>query len=269
MALNDDNQTDTQDNIVDPDRGDTGARHLSEVEQLAQEMGWDPDKKPGGGKPFRTAQDWIKSTGLNNRNMRAEIKEMRGTVERIASVADKQVKREVQARAAEIEERFAKAVADQDTEGAARAAKDMRALEVDAVPAPANNDDAVDRFKAENPWFGSDQEATDYAAAVSGRLATQGVTDPARQLSQVREAVKKRFPEHFGGEDKPKPKALDLGEPGDRRGGTTRTKTFADMPPDARNAADRMYDKMKQRQGDKAPDRKAYDTQYAKDYFGE
>lgn len=253
------------DGNVDPDRGQE--RQLSEVEGLAKEMGWDPDHKPSNGKPVRSAQEWIRSTQANNRNLRTELKEMRGTVNRIAAAADKQVRREVQSRAQEIEERFANAVDAKDTEGAAKAAKDMRDLEAEQAPAPSGNGDAVEQFQKDNAWYGSDAEATDYAQSVSNRLAREGIVEPSKQLSKVIEAVKKRFPEHFGGDTKPTPRTPSLGDPGSRVVGQPKAKTFADMPDIARAAADRFYTKAKERMGDKVPDRKAWDAQYAKDYY--
>lgn len=252
------------DNNIDPDRGGDGSQR-TEVETLAMEMGWNPDHVPADGKASRTAADWIKSTDANNRNLKKEVKELKGSVERIVSASDRAVKREVEARAKEIEARFNEAVENKDANAAAVAANEMRSLEREQQPPATGDGNAVTQFQRDNPWYGTDADATDYAVSVSNRLAREGVTDPAAQLARVREAVLKRFPEH--GDGKTPGKTPLLNEPGSRANTKPRGKTFADMPEVARKAADRFFEAAKMR--GTAPDRKAYDAQYAADYWSD
>jgi hypothetical protein len=252
------------DNNIDPDRGIDGGQR-TEVETLAMEMGWNPDHVPADGKASRTAAEWIKSTDANNRNLKREVKELKGSVERIVAASDRAVKREVEAKAKEIEARFHDAVENKDTAAAAAAANEMRSLEREQQAPETGGGDAVTQFQRDNPWYGTDADATDYAVSVSNRLAREGVTDPAAQLARVREAVLKRFPEH--GEGKPQSKTPLLNEPGSRANTKPRGKTFADMPEVARKAADRFFEAAKMR--GTAPDRKAFDAQYATDFWAE
>jgi len=268
MADGEDTQTvDTvtaPDNNIDPDRGNDGGQR-TEVEMLAMEMGWNPDHVPADGKTARTAAEWIKSTDANNRNLKREVKELKGSVERIVAASDRAVKREVESRAKEIEARFNTAVENKDANAAAAAANEMRSLEREnQAPAP-DGGDAVAQFQRDNPWYGTDADATDYAVSVSNRLAREGVTDPTAQLAKVREAVLKRFPEH--GQAKTQGKTPLLNEPGSRANAKPPGKTFADMPEVARKAADRFFEAAKMR--GTAPDRKAFDAQYAKDFWAD
>lgn len=262
------------DDVETQGAADTEAPALTEVEQLAKEMGWDPDYQPAAGKQARTAQDWIKSTNARNKTLTRQIEGMQGQVERIVAATDKQVKREVEREAAVIRARFEAAVEAKDTNAATDAANAMRALEAEqAVPA-VSGDDPVARFKADNAWFGEDDEATAYAEAQSNLLAKRGVTDPAKQLEGVAKAVRKRFPELFetaaadDGEADAKPAARQpvLNAPG-RPAQHRRSQDFAGMPDLARTAANRTYEAMKMRGS--PPDRKAFEAQYAKDYFAE
>lgn len=255
--------------ITDPDHAEAAAgapvetsnvASQADVEALAQEMGWDPNFK---GENARSATDWIRSTAANNRNLRREVKEMRSSIDRIAKTADMQVKREVEARAAAIQSRFEAAVESKDAAAAAKAASEMTALQAEAA-APADVEQA---FARDNPWYGKDKVATAFAIAMSAEEARAGNTSPETQLKAVQDAVKKRFPELFPDAAQPKPPAA-LGDPGSRVLGKPRPKGFADMPDVARSAADRFYEAAKMR-GTAPADRKAFDAQYAKDYWGE
>lgn len=244
-------------------------RQLTEVEQLAAEMGWNPNFKGTEDKPARPAADWIRFAGKNNSNLRREMAEIKGSVERIVKTADRQIKREVEQRAAEIQARFDAAIEEKDKAGAARAANEMTALQNEARE-PLGTD-PVAAFRAENPWFdpSGDDDASAYAIAVSNREAKKGNTDQAGQFKAIREAVKKRFPEVFGEEPAPAPKPpAALGDPGSRALGKPRAKGYSDMPDLAKGAADRTYEAAKMR-GTAPADRKKFDEQYARDYWAD
>lgn len=246
-------------------------RQLTEVEQLAQEMGWDPEYKGNGNKPPRTAREWIASTNRHNKNLQREVEGLRSSIDRIVDATDKQVKREVEQKAREIEARFEAAVEEGDKAGAAKAAQDMRDLEQEQQPAP-KGETAEAKFARENTWYGQDEEATAYAVAQSQLQAKKGVTDPERQLSAVVAAVKKRFPELFDDGKQPeeqereKPKTPLLNAPS-RGSGQRKTTGFSDMPEVARLAANRFYEAAKMR--GTAPDRKDFEAKYARDYFAD
>lgn len=249
-------------------------RSLTEVEHLAKEMGWDPDHQSKAGRQPRTAQDWIRSTNANNRNLRREVDDLKGSIDRIASVADKQVRREVEATTREIEERFAAAVDAKDTKGAAKAVHDLRALEDDARPAKGEDPEA--RFTRENPWYGKDEDATALAVVVSSREAKKGAS-PEAQLKAAAAAVRKTFPNLYEADAEAEADGEAEAEPAPKRQPTLhapsrsigrRTQAYADMPVAARSAADRFYEAAKMRSTAPA-DRKAFDAQYARDYFAE
>lgn len=253
---------------------DDGPRQLTEVEQLAKDMGWDPEYRGSQGKPPRSARDWITSTDRRNKNLVREVETLKSSIERIVDATDKQVKREVERRAQEIEERFSAAVDSGDKQGAARAAQEMRDLEAEQQPAGRGRNYEAD-FARDNPWYGdgpgSDEDATAYAITIATREARKGAK-PEQQLKAAADAVRKRFPELFedgnGNEDEGRapPKTLMVNAPAR----TTRQRSansFADMPDAARNAANRFYEAAKLR--GTAPDRKAFEAQYAKDFFSD
>lgn len=244
------------------------APQLSEVEQIASEKGWKPKEHyQGPDDLWKPASDFLRHMP-GTRDLKREVKDLKGTIDRIAATADRQVKREVREATKEIQARFDAAVDAQDKAGASAAANEMRELEREQS-APSESPET--RFANDNPWYGQDDDATAYAVSVSQREAAKG-TSVDGQLKAAAAAVKKRFPELFEGavddSAKPAPKTLTLNTPGrsvDRGGG----KTFADMPPAAKAAADRFFEAAKTRNPDKVPDRKAWDAAYAKDFFAE
>lgn len=257
------------DETVDAEAGqphDAAPRELTEVEQLAKDMGWDPEYKGSHGKPPRSAQDWIKSTDRRNKNLSREVETLKSSIDRIIDATDKQVKREVQAKAREIEERFAAAVEDGDKQGAAAAAREMRELEAEQQQ-PAKGPNYEADFARENPWYGQDEEASAYAVTIAQREAAKG-QPPEKQLEAAAKAVRRRFPELFNDEQEERqpPKTLTVNNPS-RTVRQRPSNSFADMPEIARNAANRFYEQAKMR--GTAPDRKEYEAQYAKTYFAD
>lgn len=249
--------------------GDATPRQLTEVEQLAKDMGWDPDHKGSHGKPPRSAQDWIKSTDRRNKNLAREVETMRSSIDRIIDATDKQVRREIERKAQEIEARFSAAVEEGDKKGAAQAAQDMRDLEAEQKPAGGQRDYDAD-FARNNPWYGNgpkaDEDATAYAITIAQREFAKGAS-AEQQLTAAEAAVRKRFPELF--DEQPKrdePKTPLVNSPSrasrDRKG-----TGFSDMPEVARLAANRFYEQAKMR--GTAPDRKQYEADYAKTYFAD
>lgn len=138
------------------DQGDTtdkgggdDAPQLTETEQLAAEMGWRPqDQYEGDPARWKPAKDYILAERDISRTMKQDVKRLRDQVDRMASASTKQTERALREQAAQLERRFAEAVENKDTAGAAEAARGMRELE---ATARADQGDAESRFASENP----------------------------------------------------------------------------------------------------------------------
>lgn len=265
--------TQPDETVTDPEDGaaappapgnDDGKPSLSEIEQLAVEQGWKPkDNFSGPEEKWKPARDWLAAEHDISRDLRKTVKGLRDTVDRMASTATKQTERALRQQAEEINARFTQAVENKDTAGAAKAAKEMGALEREATAA-APNENVEARFADENPWYGRDEEATAYAISVSQREARKGKSIPD-QLAAVDVAMRKRFPELYGQtrqEPKPQP---GVHQPNTRGTLTSkREKGFADLPPEAKEAGRDFAKLFKERHG---KDEKESLDQYAKDYF--
>jgi hypothetical protein len=248
------------DGVVTPPANDEAAPETITVEQLAEEMGWKPkDAYTGPEGKWKPAKEYVLAERDISRGLKDTVKGLKDTVDRMAATHTRQTERALKQQAEEINSRFAQAVKDGDAAGAAAVAKEMRDLEREAAPASSGAD--AD-FARDNPWYGKDEDATAYAIAISQREAARGAS-VAAQLKAAAEGVQKRFPELFEGRKEPKPQP-GVSAPTTRAVGVPRAKTFADLPAEAKQAAQRYADLYKQRFGAKVEDSLA---DYAKDYF--
>lgn len=236
---------------------------LTEVEELAVDMGWKPlADYTGPQDKWKPAKDYVKAERDVSRSLRDTVKGLKDTVERMATASTRQTERALKLQAEEINTRWEKAVEDGDHRAARAAEKDLRELE---ETASSEKSSAAATFARENPWYGTEPDATDYAASISERLARQGKS-VAEQLEAAAAGVKKRFPELF---EDAKPASTTKAPPGvnapqTRAPGSRQRTGFADMPPDARAAGDRYAALFAQKFGGKVED---YRNEYATDYF--
>lgn len=241
------------------------APQLTEVEALASEMGWKPEAQYSGSAPWKPARDFIKTEREISRDMRKQVRTLSETVERMAAAGTKQTQRALERQAEELNRAFEQAVENKDTKAAAEAAKGMRELEQEArSSAGFDPADTERRFAADNPWYGKDDEATAYAITISQRLAGQGKS-VAEQLEAASTGVRKRFPELFADAPPPNPRKdpPSLHSPSAARG-KPKEKGFADLPADAKAAAESHAKLAASRFGANPEEIKAT---YAADYF--
>ena len=234
---------------------------LSPVEELAVEMGWKPEADYTGPKDkWKPASEWIKAGDAISKDLKHTVKGLKDTVDRMAAAGSKQTERALREQAKQIEARFAEAVDNKDKAGAARAAQEMRELEASASE-PGTS--AEDTFARENPWYGTNSEATAYAVTISQTAARAGKSIP-EQLAAVTDAMKRRFPELYGEQrTDPKPQP-GVHAPTTRAAGQRREKGFADLPVDAKRAAESYAKLFQERHGlDPAKSK----DQYAKDFW--
>jgi hypothetical protein len=211
-----------------------------EIEEIALSFGWKPREQfdPAKGE-WKDPKTFIANTRKVVFDSRDKIRNYEGKLNRIvAQVAKLQGNQRSQADA-DAQAALAAAVEAGDVEGAQNVLKQVRASQ-----APDENP-ALTAFKERNEWFGTDDEATAYAAALDRQYAKDGIADPDAHMRKVEAGVKKRFPELFGGDTKtaadPKARSAPLvargGGPAERsrNGGEL---TVATMTPEMRRAAE-------------------------------
>lgn len=241
----------------DPPEGDS-PQTPSEIDVLAQEMGWAPkDQWRGDPNDWKDAKTFLKTTVDINRTISREVRELKDTTSRMAKTSAAIAEREIRREREEIEARFKSAVAEQDTDAAWEASEQLRKLPNAEDP---SIDPAVADFKARNGWFEADPAATAVAQAVAARLHAQGKT-PAEQTKAAEDEVRRRFPELFDAPARTQAKdPPSVNAPGSRTARPTpKAKGFAELPRDAQAAA---HDFLKRGRITSLAD-------YAKDYWNE
>lgn len=241
--------------------GEAEAPALTEVEQIASEMGWrSKDRFDGPEGAWRPAAEFLRRIP-NTKDMKREIKGLKETVDRMGRASSALIEKSLREQAEAINAQFEAAVSKGDAAAAAAATKAMRALEDETAAARAPSGNAEEDFARENPWYGKDEDATVYAIAVSQREARKGL-GVQDQLEAVQAAVRKRFPELFEPAHSVKAPAA-VSAPS--RAASPRARTFATMPPEAQRAAESMAAKAKERFGKDPED---FKKEYAATYWG-
>jgi hypothetical protein len=167
------------------------AEVLPTIEELAADLGWKPkDQWKGDPDKWRNPADYIKH-GQNSEVVQ-KLRNLERSHEQLVRTTAATTKRLLDEQAAEINAKWQQAVEDGDHKAVRAAEREMQQVEAQRT-AP---DPMVADFQARNDWYGTDPDATDYAAMVSQRLAAQGKGVP-EQLEAAEKAVRKRFPELF------------------------------------------------------------------------
>jgi hypothetical protein len=190
------------------------ARSAPDLEALARDMGWRPKEDwKGDDTGWRDAGEFVKHTVDANRTLKRELGEVKDVVKGLSKTNERILERELAKQRKALERQFAEAVDANDPTAARRVS-----AEIDALDRTPVAQDYKSKFKAENPWFGVDTEASAYATAMAGVAASEG-KDPDAQLAYAAEKVRKRFPELF---DKPAQRNAPSVEGGQR--GTPQAK---------------------------------------------
>jgi len=261
----DDIQADDPAPVDDAGAVNDAAASMSEVEQLAIDMGWTPkDKFTGPEAKWKPAKDFILRGKEISDGLRDTVKDLKRTVDHMASTGAKMTERALKEQVKEIEARFAEAVENKDAPGAAAAAREMKELEAAAAKPSATNPEKD--FAARNPWYETNRAAKALAIMTSQEEAQKG-SSIEEQLEAAERAVKAEFPHLFNGTATPARKPADVAAPGARTTGMTRAKGPADLPAAAKAGMEQYVAMFARKFPDKKPDE--IRAQYAKDYFAD
>lgn len=174
----------------------------SEVEALAEEMGW---RRDFNGREAVSAKDYIKRQQGFLRDSSRQLRELKDATAKHGEALVR-IQKESMAEA----RRLAQAELDDavrmgDTRAASAAVEKLTAAQAPIEqPTPPRIDPDVETFVKDwvgkNQWFSKDPDAVALSDAVYRREieANGGVDDPVAILPKVESAVRKRFPEHFG-----------------------------------------------------------------------
>lgn len=225
------------------------------VEDRAKEMGWRPlSEFKGDESRFVDAETFVKKgeevlpivranakkaeEALAKAN--AEIAEMKDSFKEFRKYHSQTEQRALDRARKELEREMSEAVEAKDHKAVREIAADMAALSKDVQTDDHGNpyqspDHAktLNAWKGENPWFGSDSVMTAAANAVANELEQSGVKG-AEQLAEVAKRMRAEFPHKFENANRKSPAAVEGSTPTRKAG-----KTWADLPPEARQTADK------------------------------
>lgn len=229
------------------EQGDT-----EEEARIASLMGWKSPKDWKGDPPpggLKSAKDFLAEVPKVNKAMREANELLRGKMDRIVGQVARLTAAEKNRMSAGQEEALEAAMEAGDIDRAKKILAAARAGGGDAEPDEAP---ALTAFKDRNAWYGVDDEATAYTAALDAQFARSagGVKDPDAHMRKVEAGVKKRFPELFGDkakeedeeeDDQPRRRAPLVARGGRAdRSRAPSVVTAADLTPAQRRAAATM-----------------------------
>jgi hypothetical protein len=191
----DDGEENGQSSRNDPTR----EAELEVSRTVARRLGWTPQEEWK-----RDPAKWVDADVFLERTPQ-EVESLRGRLtraERLAEQADRHSKEAVRAQA---EDEVRAAVTAGDVEKAVEATR--RAASVSTGPDPRTVN-----WVGRNPWFDKDPDAKALAVAVVKRAFEEGRSHD-EQLEEAESAVRRRFPEHFGGRSNSDPGG-DRDDPG-------------------------------------------------------
>ena len=236
-----------------PDAGAVDDDAFTEVEQVAMEMGWNPDHE--GDRDFVDARTYIMRSGQIQKTMQRTIEGMKKDQEQFKEAMvnlrdhykqlDKAEAGKIDSQIDSLQKQFNDAVEDGDVPRSTELMNQMNELreqkkqaesaaEPAAQPAQPQQPDltpAQETFLRENPWYGTDNEMTEYANAQSQQFA--GLPED-RYFVELLKRVKQMFPDRF-----PAPRRSAV-EPGGRRaqaGGGKRKHSINDLSDDQKRMA--------------------------------
>lgn len=210
---------------------------LSEVEQIAAELGWKPETDWKGDKAeWRPAADFMRSKAEVGRSLKKVVRGLEKQVDGISRASAAMTDRAITDARKQWEAEHDRAVDEGDKDAAKVAVRELAKLEQQTPPEPPEARDFAERHAS---WYKKDAEATGYAVNRAQYYADQGLS-PARQLAAVEKDMRQLFPDLF---DEPEAKAPaktppSVGTPQRTARPTAREKGYATLPPEARKACD-------------------------------
>jgi hypothetical protein len=181
------------------------APQLSEVEQQAIELGWQPKEDfeadpKNEGKRWRSADDFMDRKPLFDKidQQGRELKDVKRALQSLAQ-QNKQVEELAYKRALE-DLKAQKVLALEEGNHAAVVEIDEKIADIKAKPTQPTEQAPNEVFQAwveNNKWYTSDKEMRSVADGIGLSLHREGVL-PDEIMNQVTERIKKVFPEKFG-----------------------------------------------------------------------
>jgi hypothetical protein len=249
--------------ILTKGRKTMSEEEAKQIEERARAMGWVPKEEfKGDPEKWRDAKEFVERgenfAGINKENinrltdklitMESKYTELQDTLKQVGEWsrkaeerAYKKAKKEFEREKMRLKKELKIAAKEEDWDRFDVIETELDSLEEPEKPLEPNQNSATATvsdpqfiaWKAENTWYETDPEMTQYADAVGMfvRQKNPHITGKAF-YDAVKEEVKKRYPERFENPNRTKPNIVDGGNVEARTKGSGK-KTFADLPKEA------------------------------------
>lgn len=205
------------------------------LEDVAANMGWSPkDQWRGDPNKWKPAHEFVAATADINTKVTSKLKALEDQMSQMARTSAALMEQKLTEQRQQLLQERQEAFDIGDSAKFNEVDKKLQELPT-AAQQPAMPPETASFVERHASWWGKDQEATAWAINRGDQLAQSGIVSPARQIAIVERELAQLFPE-YAPQEKPKPKAVALTQPGSR-GSTSRAKTFADLPKEAQQAA--------------------------------
>ena len=230
----------------------------SPIDELAQQMGWNPDFKGDGAVDAKTfilrSRDIQSSLGKTVNNLRRELDAVKEGVDVVRFTAEQSSKREIsrlKGEIAQLKSKRREAIRDGDADAVERYDSEIDVLK-DATKEPAASEKAPTKkgpppeyhdWVEDNPWYIEDKEMQAYADAllVLPEYAAIGKVSYPRLLKKVEKAVKSEFTDKFP-ENKKKETTISAAEATSPAAPVTPSRQRAKPSKQKASAADLSYE---------------------------
>lgn len=249
-VLNDADESLVEQEVTEETENDGAAAEQIDYESEAREMGWNPEYS---GPNKKTAQEYyedglkiqpilqanLKKERQRAENLEARLREHESNTQKSIQALQKQAERETERKIAEIREEKLKAVKNADTEKFEQLEKEekdlLKAPEPEKEdPKDIRNDPTIKVWEGENPWYGVDEELTDYADFHASRLRKKSDKTGKDFLDLVAEQVRKQYPGKF---KNPRKENFSAAAPSSRQQ-LAKTTSFDALPTSAKRDFD-------------------------------
>lgn len=225
------------------------------LEDVASRMGWSPqDEWRGDPDNWKPAHEFVQNTADINSKLSSNLKRVEQQVSDMARTNAVMNEKALADQRQELLGKRQDAFDTGDSEAFNRVDRQLTELQAAPSPQAAPPPEAQEFIDKHSSWWGKNDEATGWATNRAEQLSQQGIS-PARQLAIVEREMKDYFPDLLP-QAAPKPKPAPLNAPGKRGGQPAAKKSYANLPPEAKSAADEF-----------AKNGRCTVEQYADEYF--
>jgi hypothetical protein len=180
----------------------------NKFEESARAKGWKPKEEFEGDEgKWIGAEEFLKREPLFDRIKQTtnEVKELKKTIEAMATSYKKNVEAEVSKRLVELRSQKKEAIQIGDVEKVEeidKAIEEQKQIKAD-VPKQEDIKPEIKEFVDANPWFNSNKEMADFAIAYNKSQVDSGLS-LGDALKKTAQAVKRAFPDNFKNQERQK-----------------------------------------------------------------